>query len=160
MVFRISKKHTNCEMQINIDNQHIERVKEKVFLKYFGVFLNENLNWKSEISHVANKVSKSIGIICSLYLPKLSLRIPYYSLTYSYFYYFDTVWASTCKTNLRRLVILKKAIIRVINNSSFVAHTDPIFKEPGILKFTDIHDTCTQLGQFMYSYINSFLQPF
>ena len=67
------------------------------------------------------------------------------------------VWASTYKTNLRRLVILQKRIIRIINKSHFNAHTDPIFKGLGILKFNDIH--LLQLGQFMYSCKNSFLPP-
>ena len=121
--------------------------------------MDENLNWKSEISHVANKVAKSIGIIsrCSFFLPKSSLRMLYYSLIYPYFYYCNIVWASTYKTNLRRLVILQKRIIRIINKSHFNAHTDPIFKDLGILKFNDIH--LLQLGQFMYSCKNSFLPP-
>ena len=70
---------------------------------------------------------------------------------------FILVWASTYKTNLRRLVILQKRIIRIINKSHFNAHTDPIFKDLGILKFNDIH--LLQLGQFMYSCKNSFLPP-
>ena len=121
--------------------------------------MDENLNWKSEISHVASKVAKSIGIIsrCSFFLPKSSLRMLYYSLIYPYFYYCNIVWASTYKTNLRRLVILQKRIIRIINKSHFNAHTDPIFKDLGILKFNDIH--LLQLGQFMYSCKNSFLPP-
>ena len=81
----------------------------------------------------------------------------YYSLVYPYFYYCNIVWASTYKTNLRRLVILQKRIIRIINKSHFNAHTDPIFKDLGILKFNDIH--LLQLGQFMYSCKNSFLPP-
>ena len=61
---------TAIDIQRSIDNQHIVRVKEIVFL---GVVLDENLNWKSEISHVANKVAKTSGIInkCSFYLKLL-----------------------------------------------------------------------------------------
>ena len=100
-----------------------------------------HLNWKSEISHVANKVAKSIGIIsrCSFFLPKTSLRMLFYSLIYPYLYYCNIVWASTYKTNLRRLVILQKRIIRIINKSNFKAHTDSIFTDLGILKFNDMH---------------------
>ena len=123
--------------------------------------MDENLNWKSEISHVASKVAKSISIIsrCSFLLPKSSLRMLYYSLIfiYPYFYYCNIVWASTYKTNLRRLVILQKRIIRIINKSRFNAHTDPIFKDLGMVKFNDIHSL--PLGQFMYSCKNpSYLQ--
>ena len=49
-----------CYIEISIDIQHIVRVKETVVL---GVLLDKNLNWKSEIFHVANKEAKSIGII-------------------------------------------------------------------------------------------------
>ena len=94
---------------------------------------------------------------CNFFLPKRSLHMLYYSLIYPYFYYCNIVWASTYKTNLRRLVILQKRIIRIINKSHFNAHTDPIFKDLGILKFNDIH--LLQLGQFMYSCKNSFLPP-
>ena len=58
--------------------------------------------------------------------------------------------------NLCRLVILQKRIIRNISKSHFNAHTDPIFKDLGILKFNDI--LLVQLGQFMYCK-NSFLPP-
>ena len=74
----------------------------------------------------------------------------YYSLIYPYFYYCNIVWASTYKTNLRRLVILRKRIIRIINKSNFKALTDSIFTDLGILKFNDIH--LVQLDQFMFSY--------
>ena len=77
----------------------------------------------------------------------------YYSLIYPYFYYCNIVWAAIYKTNLRRLDILKKRII--INKSYFNAHTDPILKELGFLRFNDIH--LLPLGQYMYSCKNSFL---
>ena len=79
----------------------------------------------------------------------------YYSLIYPYFYYCNIVWASTYKTNLSRLVILQKRIIRIINKSHFNAHTDPIFKGLGILKFNDIY--LLQLGQFVF--LQKFLPP-
>ena len=70
----------------------------------------------------------------------------YYSLIYPYFYYCNIVWASTYNTNLLRLIILQKRIIRIITKSHFNAHTDLIFKDLGF-----------QRGQFMYSCKNSFL---
>ena len=94
MVFKPRQKRSICNIQISIDNQNIVEVKETNLL---GVTLDENLNWKSEISHVASKVAKSIGIIsrCGFFLPKSSLRMLYYSLIYPYFYYCNIVWAST-----------------------------------------------------------------
>ena len=60
MVFKPRQKRSICNFQISIlDNQNIVKVKKTNFL---GVILDENQTWKSEISHVANKVAKSIGI--------------------------------------------------------------------------------------------------
>ena len=55
MVFKPRQKHSICNIQISIDNQNIVKVKDTNFL---GVILDESLNWKSEISHIANKVAK------------------------------------------------------------------------------------------------------
>ena len=68
MVFKPSQKRTSYNIQILANDQQIDQAKETVFL---GVIIDEQLNFQSEISHVANKISKSIGIIhkSSFYLP-------------------------------------------------------------------------------------------
>ena len=151
IVFKPSQKRTNQTIQLLINNQKIDQVKETVFL---GVIMDENLNWKSEISHVANKVSKCTGIIrkSSFYLSTKTLRTLYFSLVYPYLFYCNLAWASTYRTNLIRLEILQKRVIRTIAKTTFDAHTDPIFQNLGILKFHDIY--LIQLGLFMYSYQN------
>ena len=116
--------------------------------------MDANLNWKSEISHVANKLSKSTGIIrkSSFYLSKKTLRKLYFSLVYPYFTYCNLVWASTYRANIIRLEILQIRVITTIAKTTFGAHTDPLFQNLGVLKFHDIY--LIQLGLFMYSYQN------
>ena len=93
--------------------------------------LDEHLSWKSHISHLARKISKSIGIIfkSSSCLPRFSLRLFYYSLVYPYLQYCVTVWGSTYPSNLNRIILLQKRAVRCINKDAYDAHTDPIFKE-------------------------------
>ena len=131
IVFKPSQKRSSVNIQLLINGHKLDQVKETVFL---GVMLDENLNWKSEISNVASKVSKSVGIIrkSTLYLSTKSLRTLYFSLLYPYFFYCNLVWAST---NLSRLVILQKRVLRTIAKPQCYAHTDAIFKNLGILKF-------------------------
>ena len=52
IVLKPCLKSTNQTIQLLINSQKIDQVKETVFL---GVIMDENLNWKSEISHVANR---------------------------------------------------------------------------------------------------------
>lgn len=152
--FKSKQKRTSAECRVLINNQEIEQVKENVFL---GIILDENLTWKSHISQVSSKVSKSIGIIrkSSYYLLKSSLRTLYFAMLYPYLQYCNIVWASTYESNLRRLVILQKRAIRIINKSEVDAHTTPIFRNMKLLKFCDINKL--QVGQFMFKYKNNLL---
>jgi hypothetical protein len=60
MIFRPRQKRQTFDLSLMINGQKIDQVKETMFL---GVILDEHLSWKSHISHIASKISKSIGII-------------------------------------------------------------------------------------------------
>ena len=121
-----------------ISNRAIERVDEVVFP---GGLLDEHLSWTSHIHNVTRKVSKAIGIIykSSFCLNKTSLHTLYYSIVYPYLFYCLRVWGSTYQTNLKRLIVLQKRVIRIISRNAFDVHSDLIFKELGILKFENIY---------------------
>ena len=148
MVFKPRQKRQNLDIKLEISNCAIERVRDTIFL---GVILDENLTWKHHIANVARKISKSIGVIykSSFCLPVTSLRTLYYSLVYPYLVYCASVWASTYPTNLNRLVLLQKKIIRIISKMPFDAHADPIFKSLQ-MKLSEIY--FFQVGKFMFSY--------
>ena len=84
----------------------------------------------------------------SFRLLKTSLHCLYYSLVYPFLIYCISVWGSTYQRNLSRVVILQKKIIRIISKLSFDSHTDVLFKEQEILKFSDSY--LYQIGKFMY----------
>ena len=149
MVFKPRQKRQNLDIKLEISNCAIERVRDTIFL---GVILDENLTWKHHIANVARKISKSIGVIykSSFCLPVTSLHTLYYSLVYPYLVYCASVWASTYPTNLNRLVLLQKKIIRIISKMPFDAHADPIFKSLQIMKLSEIY--FFQVGKFMFSY--------
>ena len=156
MVFKPWQKKQSFEFQVFINEQPILRVSETMFL---GVLLDDNLTWKSHISLTANKLSKSIGIIhkSRFFLSTHSLRTLYNSMILPYLCYCNLASAGTYKSNLQRIVTLQKRALRIVSNSTYIAHTGPIFKELKLLKFHDIHSF--QLGTFMFSFENSTL-PF
>ena len=139
-------------MTVTINETTIAQVNETIFL---GVVLDNNLTWKSHISSLAVKISKSIGIIfrSSFYLSTPSLRMLYNVMILPYLNYCNLVWGSTYKANLQRIVILQKRVIRIVNKAYYNAHTEPIFKKLNLLKFQDIH--LMHLGQFMFSFKNA-----
>ena len=168
--------HTNVDAFVSKQNEIVEKLSRENKLCYLlgdfnlnllnhgnhqatGVVLNDCLSWKSHISLVAHKISKSIGIIyrSSYFLSKTTLRTLYNSMVLPYLYYCNLVWGSTYKSNLKRLTILQKRAIRIVSRSGCDAHTDPIFKEFKFLKITIIY--LLQLGTFMYSFSTGNLPP-
>ena len=69
-----------------------------------------------------------------------------YFLVYSYIQYCIIVWGPTYQTNLNRIVLLQKRVIRVVNKDKFDAHTEPIFNELKILTVEKIYKY--HLGKF------------
>ena len=46
--------------KLTISNHVIER---QEFIKFLGVLLDENLNWKEHIKHTENKIAKNLGLL-------------------------------------------------------------------------------------------------
>ena len=120
----------------------------------------EWMEWHSDHSGIRmrNKRTRAFHILAilipELWIKKRSLKSSlitlYYYLVYPYLLYCVSVWGSTYPTNLNRLLLLQKQLIRTITKQAFDAHTEPIFKELGKLKLNDIY--LLQIGKVMYLY--------
>ena len=154
VIFKPRQRREEFDLNIEINGHKMIRVKEVTFL---GVIFDENLSWQPHISHIAGKISKSVGIIgrSSPCLTKLALKTLYYSLVYAYFQYCIIVWGSAYPNNLNRLILQQKRIVRIVNKMPFDAHTDPLFRDLKFVKFVDIYSL--HLGKVMYSYKNKLL---
>ena len=84
IIFTPRQRRQMLDLSVEINNHKLVRVKETTFL---GIILDEHLCWKSHISHIASKVSKSIGIIykSSFCLTRSALRTLYFAFVYPYF---------------------------------------------------------------------------
>ena len=98
--------------------------------------------WISKIilKTISSKISKNVGIFHRLknMLPLKSKISLYYSLIYPYILYANLAWGGTYATNLNSLIVLQKKIIRIISNSDFYAHCNPLFVSNKILKIPDV----------------------
>ena len=115
-------------------------MKQEFSIKYLGVTLDSELNWKSHISFVENKIKRSIGILSKLryYINLSTLKNLYYSLIYPFLIYGILVWGNTYQATLHPLVILQKRMIRIITFTNYYEHTSPLFKSLNILKIHDL----------------------
>ena len=107
MIFSNVKHRQNSELRIQ--NVYIEKVPS---IRFLGVIIDQQLNWKEHINSVKAKLSRSIGIIyrASVSLDVKSLRILYCSLCSPYLNYCVEVWGNTYSTNILPIVILQKKV--------------------------------------------------
>ena len=86
-------------------------------------------------------MSRSAGLFYKLknYVPRAVLINLYYSLVYPYLLYGNIVWGGTNDQHIIPLQLLQKKIVRIITDSNYLAHTDPLFKQTNILKIKDLH---------------------
>ncbi len=118
---------------LQIDGAHIECVNDFNFL---GITINNHLNWQSHTNKIANKISKTIGILNKLkhFLPPNTLYSMYNALILPHINYGLLLWGHQA----HRIFKLQNKAIRIISLSKYNAHTSPIFKRLQLLKLDDI----------------------
>lgn len=120
--------------------------------KFLGVIIDHKLNWKQHIDYISQKIAKGIGIISKArsVLSKQTLLSLYYSFVYPYISYCNIVWGNTYKTNLMKLVMLQKRIVRIISGVSKRTSTHDLFYDLHIIKLIDLYEY--SMGLFMYKF--------
>ena len=138
---------------IKIDNLELKQVKEANF---FGVIIDNKLNWKSHIENVINKISKITGVVYRIrsLCDTHSMKHIYYSLGYSYLIYCSSIWGGAFKTYIDKLFLSQKKLIRIMSHRRRYDHTEPLFKELKLLKMHDI--ISYQTATFVYRAMNTY----
>ena len=128
MIFKQLNKKTET-LSLKIENTNIERVTD---FNCLGLTISDNLEWKNHGQKIANKCSRTIGILNKLkhILPASISLMLYNSLLLPQLNYCILAWGHNCK----RLIKLQKKALRVISIRKYNAHTDPLFKKNRILK--------------------------
>ena len=128
IIFRARNKPIPSRDNLNVLIDSI-KMKRLATTKFLGTYINEHLDWKPHISHVALKMAKSIGIINKVkhFITSPTRRILYCSLVLPYIQYCNIVWAKTYPTNLDKIMKLQKRAVRIIANAPYREPTDPLF---------------------------------
>ena len=113
--------------------------------------LNINgIQW--HLSSINSKLSRALFTIkqVKFSLPQESLHTLYFSLLQPHLTYGILVWGNAKSCFLHKTEVLQKRALRIINCKKFNSHTDPLFKQSGILKLSDLYQL--QVLLFMHKY--------
>jgi hypothetical protein len=157
MAFHTNRRTINIP-NLMIDNMKIDYINSFNFL---GIIIDNNMTWDPHINSLSNKLLRFIGTVKRLkdFIPTETLITLYNSLVLSQINYGQLAWGFDAP----RIFQLQKKIIRLINSSSYLAHTEPIFKKLKLLKTQD--NTFLNEIKFYYKfkhnklpeYFNSFI---
>ena len=137
-------------LDIIIDNINIEQVDDFNFL---GLTINKHLSWTKHVNNISLKIARVVGILKRLkqFMPIKTLTTIYHSLISPHLNYHLISWGYDHTEAFK----LQKRAVRVISNSHFIAHTEPIFKEFKILALPDLHNLVQM--KLLYKYFNNTL---
>jgi len=121
--------------------------------------LMKNLTFEYQVNSLRNKLTRSFFIINRVkhFVPHKSLRDLYYALFHSHLTYCPIITSCATKTNLEKISVLQKKVIRIVSNSNYRAHTEPLFKQLKILPYPKLIEQSKLL--FMHSVHYNYAPP-
>ena len=159
ILFRSTNKKPKHKLKLSINDEDIQQVKNTTFL---GIIIDECLTWSEHVTQVAKKITRVSGIIAKIryFLNRNALKLVYYALVYPYLTYGNLIWGNTYKTRIKKLLNVQKKIIRLMTFKSYLEHTEPMFKELGILNIFRINDNLTAIFMFRYHHLQNLPEVF
>ena len=123
---RFGNRHSNIKIELHIGDKEIEEV---FVTKFWGVLMDNKLNWKEHICMIKSKLAKSNVIIyrASKYLDTFSLKMLYCSLFMPYLSYCTEIWGKIYITYINSLYLLQKKVVRTMSKVGRLEHTNALF---------------------------------
>ncbi len=119
VLFHPPQKKITSNLQLTINSVSL---RQESCIKYLGIYIDSNFNWKSHIDYIAKKIKRSIGILSKLryYVDNRIIINLYYALIYPFLIYRMIAWGSTYHSNVQPLFILQNMTF-----SKFDEHSSP-----------------------------------
>ena len=151
-----AQQSIDINLEISINNIKIIRSK---YVKYLGLWLEDDLKFYIHISDLATHLAKYIGMCYRIrtYLKIDAMITLFYSFIYSKLQYGILTWGSAKKNELGALSTSLNKMIKTITFAKKFSHVSPIFKAPNFLKIGDNYQL--ELGKFMCQTFNDKIPP-
>ena len=147
-----TNKSTETLPNLSYSDHVINRTKQH---KLLGVIFDENMSFKPHINELCIKLSRIVSLLYQIkdLMPKNILTILYNAHVLPHLQYCSPIWCNTYPTHLLPLFLLQKKIIRIVTNSGYFDHTQPLFKSMNILKLFDINKL--QTAVYMHKLVST-----
>jgi len=105
--------------------------------KLLGIHLDEHLSLNAHTNHIVSKLSRSLYCIkqAKHIIPARGLKSLYFALIHSHLTYCTSIMSCITQKNKQKIIKIQKKAIRIMTNSAYNAHTNPLFKKHQILPY-------------------------
>ena len=136
-----TKNYYEVKTKVTYDHINISNSTETKFL---GLIIDETLSWNQHVDQIATKLCSACYALRNLkhIVPQSTLRTIYYAYIHSILSYGIIFWGRS--SNVSKLFILQKRIIRIINNTGVRESCREAFKNMEIM---------TLYSQYIFSLI-------
>ena len=109
--------------------------------RFLGVTIDSNMNFKTHIQNINNKISKHCGIFYRIKrnFPTATRLVYYNSFILPYLSFNIIHWGNTNLSHLNPLYLTQKRVVRNIADAGYYDHTTPLFYRLKILKLHDLY---------------------
>ena len=100
IIFHSPHNSLDRTVSIKVGREHVNHAR---YVKFLGLLLDENLNWRYHLSELSKKLARTCGIFFKIrhLLPTNVLVSLYYSLFASFLQYGIIVWGLACDTHTK-----------------------------------------------------------
>ena len=112
--------------------------------KFLGIHYDSNMSFKSHINNLTQRLSRISALFYRVknLMPTFVLKTMYHAHVTSILSYCNIIWSNTYFTHLDPLIKSQKRLIRLLTNSEFLAHTEPLFKQLQLLNIENLRRYC------------------
>ena len=127
VIFKHKKKKLECPVRIKLSRK---RLYPSNSIKYLGVKIDENLNWKDHIHYIATKLNRANALLSKIrnYVNFNILKSIYFEIFDPHINYANLIRRQNLNSAFR-IVILKKKAIRIMNNQPTNSHSSLLFEK-------------------------------
>jgi len=152
ILFRPTNKKALCDdksLRVNYRNTAIEKVSS---IRFLGLIINENLNWKEHMNMLTKKIRSSLGCVIRVkpYLTTEAMLTLYHSLILSHLRYCITSWCFGNTQTINQLQRMCNKFIRAIYNVKRRGSIKEVMAKNELLTIKQLYDS--EIAILMYRF--------
>ena len=135
VIFKHQRKKLDTEIKIKLNRK---RLYPSQSVRYLGIKIDQNLNWKDHINDIAVKLNRANALLFKIrnFVNITILKTIYFAIFDSHINYANLVWAQNSNA-MNRILTLQNKAMRIITLESRNCHASPLFSKFKLLKFND-----------------------